>query len=80
MSNFFLVFSLSNLFFLFFKTSRNYFVGIDQKNLTCSFDCNCPQGRFEPICGTNGITYLSPCLAGCSSIHINNTEVTIFDF
>ncbi|XP_057558578.1 solute carrier organic anion transporter family member 1B3 [Hippopotamus amphibius kiboko] len=33
----------------------------------CNSDCNCDQSQWEPLCGDNGITYISPCLAGCTS-------------
>ncbi|XP_003470373.2 solute carrier organic anion transporter family member 1B3 [Cavia porcellus] len=33
----------------------------------CNLDCNCDESQWEPICGDNGMTYLSPCLAGCTS-------------
>lgn len=34
----------------------------------CNSDCNCDESQWEPICGDNGITYISPCLAGCMSL------------
>ncbi|XP_035875165.1 solute carrier organic anion transporter family member 1B3-like isoform X2 [Phyllostomus discolor] len=31
----------------------------------CNSNCNCDESQWEPVCGSNGITYMSPCLAGC---------------
>uniref|UniRef100_A0A8C8SVB4 Solute carrier organic anion transporter family member n=1 Tax=Pelusios castaneus TaxID=367368 RepID=A0A8C8SVB4_9SAUR len=33
----------------------------------CNSDCNCSVKVWNPICGENGITYVSPCLAGCKT-------------
>lgn len=33
----------------------------------CNSGCVCSVNDWDPICGENGITYVSPCLAGCSS-------------
>lgn len=40
-----------------------------QVNLTaaCNFGCECPMTDVEPVCGNNGLTYFSPCHAGCTS-------------
>ncbi|XP_022253104.1 solute carrier organic anion transporter family member 5A1-like [Limulus polyphemus] len=38
-----------------------------QVNLTadCNLGCQCTPKEIEPVCGQNGITYFSPCHAGC---------------
>ncbi|KAK0163264.1 hypothetical protein PV327_006965 [Microctonus hyperodae] len=40
-----------------------------QVNLTasCNFGCECPMNDVEPVCGNNGLTYFSPCHAGCTT-------------
>ncbi|XP_077196261.1 solute carrier organic anion transporter family member 1B3-like [Paroedura picta] len=34
---------------------------------SCNLDCDCEAGHWDPVCGDNGITYMSSCLAGCKS-------------
>ncbi|XP_022915157.1 solute carrier organic anion transporter family member 3A1-like [Onthophagus taurus] len=43
-------------------------------NLTssCNFGCECTTNDVEPVCGNNGLTYFSPCHAGCTSILRSN--------
>ncbi|XP_023574834.1 solute carrier organic anion transporter family member 1B3 isoform X2 [Octodon degus] len=43
----------------------------------CNSHCHCDENQWEPVCGDNGITYLSPCLAGCKS-KVNNEKSTVF--
>ncbi|CAJ1056382.1 solute carrier organic anion transporter family member 1C1-like [Xyrichtys novacula] len=33
----------------------------------CNSDCLCSKRDWDPVCGENGITYVSPCWAGCTS-------------
>lgn len=33
----------------------------------CNSDCACSGSDWDPVCGENDVTYVSPCLAGCTS-------------
>uniref|UniRef100_A0A8C4W5W0 Solute carrier organic anion transporter family member n=1 Tax=Gopherus evgoodei TaxID=1825980 RepID=A0A8C4W5W0_9SAUR len=34
----------------------------------CNSDCKCATNLWDPVCGDNGITYISACLAGCKAL------------
>lgn len=33
----------------------------------CNSKCVCSSSDWDPVCGENGVTYVSPCLAGCTT-------------
>nr|XP_036856466.1 solute carrier organic anion transporter family member 3A1 isoform X2 [Manis javanica] len=37
---------------------------------SCNKDCECQTDSFTPVCGADGITYLSACFAGCNSTNL----------
>ncbi|KAL4612697.1 solute carrier organic anion transporter family member 1C1-like, partial [Arapaima gigas] len=39
---------------------------VDGPLSSCNAACRCPEQQWDPVCGPQGITYISPCFAGCS--------------
>ncbi|XP_007454660.1 PREDICTED: solute carrier organic anion transporter family member 1C1 isoform X2 [Lipotes vexillifer] len=44
----------------------------------CNSRCKCSETKWEPMCGANGITYASACLAGCQT-STGSGKTTIFN-
>ncbi|XP_060891675.1 solute carrier organic anion transporter family member 1C1-like isoform X1 [Labrus mixtus] len=44
----------------------------------CNLGCLCSKREWDPVCGENGITYMSPCWAGCTS-STGSGRNTVFD-
>ncbi|XP_073694632.1 solute carrier organic anion transporter family member 1C1 [Garra rufa] len=45
---------------------------------SCNTNCKCPETSWDPVCGENGLTYVSPCLAGCRTSHGSGMD-TVFE-
>ncbi|XP_059207470.1 solute carrier organic anion transporter family member 2B1 [Centropristis striata] len=43
-------------------------------SLSCSADCRCPQDAFNPVCGSDGVEFRSPCHAGCTDVMTDNNN------
>ncbi|CAG2110000.1 unnamed protein product [Medioppia subpectinata] len=77
-----LLYAIGMVILMFLGCPLNNFVGlnVDSENhentslLSCSEECSCPTGQYSPICTSTGVTYLSPCLAGCTSVNSSNNE------
>ncbi|NXN32953.1 SO2B1 protein, partial [Nycticryphes semicollaris] len=48
--------------------------------LECNLQCNCPEKAYNPICGSNGIEYISPCSAGCSVVNISTDNNSVLKY
>ncbi|KAM4672338.1 solute carrier organic anion transporter family member 1C1-like [Amazona ochrocephala] len=43
----------------------------------CNSDCKCSSNVWDPVCGDNGVTYVSACLAGCTA-SVGQGKNTVF--
>ena len=62
------------MWFIFLLSCPNLsYAGISRSSssmlLECNMNMSCSTSSFDPICGSDGLMYLSPCLAGCQHIH-----------
>ncbi|KAM9358001.1 solute carrier organic anion transporter family member 2A1 [Symphorus nematophorus] len=60
------------LFFMGCPTQKvsevnHYQVGQYGSLSLCYSNCSCPESAFNPVCGSDGIEYISPCHAGCTN-------------
>lgn len=42
--------------------------------LPCSAACQCPQEAFNPVCGSDGVEFRSPCHAGCITMETDSNN------
>ncbi|CAL4067758.1 unnamed protein product, partial [Meganyctiphanes norvegica] len=51
-------------------------ISIYDSNLTgiCNANCSCGNVSYDPVCGSNGVVYFSPCHAGCTAMN-NESKV-----
>ncbi|XP_078001149.1 solute carrier organic anion transporter family member 5A1-like [Glandiceps talaboti] len=44
-------------------------------NVQCTSSCDCSLDHYQPVCGSDGLNYYSPCYAGCKTV-VNNKNFT----
>ncbi|XP_061844831.1 solute carrier organic anion transporter family member 1C1 isoform X2 [Colius striatus] len=45
----------------------------------CNSGCSCSKNDWDPICGENGVTYISACLAGCQASNGTGKNTIFFN-
>ncbi|KAL6459878.1 hypothetical protein MHYP_G00316370 [Metynnis hypsauchen] len=60
---------------------RSALAGDVEVNLlsSCNAGCGCSLNQWDPVCGQNGVTYVSACYAGCSSTHGSGMNTSFHD-
>ncbi|XP_048151300.1 solute carrier organic anion transporter family member 2B1 [Corvus hawaiiensis] len=48
--------------------------GFGHHDMECNAQCHCPEKGFNPVCGSNGVEYTSPCSAGCRNVNIDTNN------
>ncbi|XP_054839272.1 solute carrier organic anion transporter family member 2A1 isoform X2 [Eublepharis macularius] len=43
----------------------------------CNKQCLCSESIFHPVCGANGVEYISPCHAGCTAFVTNSSTAMV---
>ncbi|XP_078530185.1 solute carrier organic anion transporter family member 1A2-like isoform X2 [Lissotriton helveticus] len=43
----------------------------------CNAECSCATNVWDPVCGANGVAYVSACLAGCDSSTLTGNELVL---
>ncbi|KAJ1120459.1 hypothetical protein NDU88_008624 [Pleurodeles waltl] len=53
---------------------------VGQNISKCNSKCHCPDTAYNPICGYDGIEYISPCYAGCEDVSFAFGENKVLNY
>lgn len=80
-----LAYSIGMFILMWLGCPLNDFVGLNDTGKpglavqACNATCECRLGEFAPICASDGKTYLSPCVAGCTKVLAGGDDYTYTD-
>lgn len=80
-----LFYAIGMVILMWLGCPMNNYVGLNSTsgsirptNDVCNGTCHCKFGEFSPICTSDGVTYLSPCMAGCTKVEGSPTKQYTF--
>ncbi|XP_023379857.1 solute carrier organic anion transporter family member 1A2 [Pteropus vampyrus] len=59
-------FNIHGIILNHYRTAQDLYAG-NAILADCNMDCNCPTKIWDPVCGSNSLSYMSACLAGCET-------------
>ncbi|XP_077307315.1 solute carrier organic anion transporter family member 2B1 isoform X2 [Lithobates pipiens] len=62
------------------NANPNLSAGLWHNVSECSSHCGCSATAFNPICGSDGIEYISPCYAGCEVVNFDYKANTVMNY
>ncbi|XP_038051583.1 solute carrier organic anion transporter family member 2A1-like [Patiria miniata] len=45
---------------------------------SCNMDCSCEKGVYSPVCGSDNVTYVTACFAGCETVDKDEDDRAIY--
>ncbi|KAM9319744.1 solute carrier organic anion transporter family member 2B1 [Gastrophryne carolinensis] len=55
-------------------------IGLWHNASECGNKCGCSNTAFNPICGSDGVEYISPCYAGCKAVNFDYKENKVMNY
>ncbi|KAM4619812.1 solute carrier organic anion transporter family member 2B1 isoform 2-T3 [Polymixia lowei] len=66
---------------LFIGCSTQSIAGVfPSSEVSCSAACQCHEEEFNPVCGSDGVEFSSPCHAGCIAMETHNNSREILNY
>ncbi|KAG9468747.1 hypothetical protein GDO78_022032, partial [Eleutherodactylus coqui] len=62
------------------QADQHLSVGIWHNVTKCSSKCGCSKSAFNPVCGADGIEYISPCYAGCEEVYLDYKQNKVLNY
>uniref|UniRef100_A0A8C8SE51 Solute carrier organic anion transporter family member n=1 Tax=Pelusios castaneus TaxID=367368 RepID=A0A8C8SE51_9SAUR len=59
---------------------HTHYSDVGQYSFECNSKCNCLDKSYNPICGSDGVEYISPCIGGCEVVNSDVVENKVLNY